>query len=121
LRDKKNKAIIKILRFSKQEKILEKHKKKIIRTSLNSLDKLNELEAREQKKRKKKTRQESQLPVPASKVSAPADTPQVYSLADLSNFDNPDFIASLANYNPLDPFWSDQGISFSIPQTSQDS
>jgi hypothetical protein len=47
LRDKKNKAIIKILRFSKQEKILEKHKKKMIRTSLNSLNELDELETHE--------------------------------------------------------------------------
>jgi hypothetical protein len=36
-------------------------------------------------------------------------------LVDLSNpFDNPDFVVSLANYNLLDPFWSDQGIGFSI-------
>jgi hypothetical protein len=55
-------------------------------------------------------------------VSVPTDTPQVYPLVDLSNsFDNPDFIASLANYNPLDPFWLDQGIGFGTLQTSQGS
>jgi hypothetical protein len=79
---------------------------------------LNELVAIEEKERKEhegETRQEAQLPVSASEMSAPADTPQVYLLVDLSNpFDNPDFVASLANYNPLDPFWLDQGVSFSI-------
>jgi hypothetical protein len=50
--------MMKILCFNKQEKILEEHKEKIIRASLNSLDELNELETREQKEYKKKTRQE---------------------------------------------------------------
>jgi hypothetical protein len=59
LYDKKNKTIIKILCFSKQEKILEKHKEKIIYTSLNSLDKLDKLKTRKQKKHKEKTKQES--------------------------------------------------------------
>jgi hypothetical protein len=50
----------------------------------------------------------------------PANSPLAYFLVDLPNpFDNPSFITSLANYNLLDPFWLDQGISFSIPQTSQ--
>jgi hypothetical protein len=75
LRNKKDEAIIKILRLSKQEKILEKHEEKIIRASLNSLDKLDELETRKQKKHKKETRRESQLPVSASEISAPTDTP----------------------------------------------
>jgi hypothetical protein len=74
LRDKKDKAMIKILCLSKQEKILEKHKKKI-RVSLNFLDKLDKLEAREQKKHKEKTKQESLLPVSSSEISALADTP----------------------------------------------
>ena len=80
------------------------------------MDELEELEAQEQKKRKKETRQEPQLLVSASEISAPTDTPQVYSLIDLSSpFDNPDFVASLTNYNLLDPFQLDQGISFGIP------
>jgi hypothetical protein len=74
LHDKKNKIIIKILCLSKQEKILEKHKEKIICTSLNSLDKLDKLEAYKQKKYKEKTKQESQLLVSSSEISAPADT-----------------------------------------------
>jgi hypothetical protein len=52
-------------------------------------------------------------------MSAPADIPQVYSLVDLSSpFDNPDFIASLANYNPSDLFWLDQGVGFGTPRIS---
>jgi hypothetical protein len=40
-------------------------------------------------------------------------------LVDLPNpFDNPDIIVLFANYNPLDPFWLDQGIGFGILQTS---
>jgi hypothetical protein len=43
-------------------------------------------------------------------------------LVDLSNpFGNLDFVALLANYNPLDPFWLDQGIGFGILQTSSGS
>jgi hypothetical protein len=92
---------MKILRLNKQEKILEKREEKMIRTSLNSLDKLNKLEAYKQKKREEKTRRESQL---LSEISAPTDTPQVYSLVNLSNpFENPDSIILLANYDPLDP------------------
>jgi hypothetical protein len=99
---------MKILRLSKQEKILEERKEKMIRAGLNSLDELDELETREQKKHEEETRRELLLPVSVSKVSVPADTPQVYLLVDLSNpFENPNFVASLANYNPLDPFWSD--------------
>jgi hypothetical protein len=75
LRNKKNKAMIKILCLSKQKKILEKHKEKIIRISLNSLDELDKLEVYKQKDHKKKTRQESQLLVSTSKISALADTP----------------------------------------------
>jgi hypothetical protein len=105
LRDKKNKAIIKILRFSKQEKLLEKREEKTIRASLNFLDELNKLETHKQKKYKKKKRRETQLPVPSSKTLALADSPLVYSLVDLSNpFDNPSFIILLANYNSLDLF-----------------
>jgi hypothetical protein len=59
LRDEKDKIIIKILYLSKQEKILEKREKMIIRASLNSLDKLDKLEAREQKEREKETKRES--------------------------------------------------------------
>jgi hypothetical protein len=57
--NKKDKAIIKIFCFSKQEKALEEHKEKIIRASLNSLDKFDKLETREQKEYKKETRRES--------------------------------------------------------------
>jgi hypothetical protein len=94
----------------------------MIAASLNSLDKLDILEELEQKKHEEKTRQEPQLFVSISKVSAPTDTPQVYSLVDLSSlFNNPNFVISLANYDPLDPFWLDQGVGFSTPQTSQGS
>jgi hypothetical protein len=74
LHNKKDKIIIKILCLSKQEKILEEHKEKMIRTSLNSLDKLDELETYKQKEYKKETRQESQLFIFSSEVLAPADT-----------------------------------------------
>jgi hypothetical protein len=77
----------------------------MISAGLNSLNKLNTLEELERKEYKEKTRRESQLLVSTSELSAPADTPQVYSLVDLSNpFDNPNFVVSLANYNSLDPF-----------------
>jgi hypothetical protein len=86
---------------------------------LNSINKLDELEAYEQKKYKEEIKQEIQLPVFISKALAPANSPSVYSVVDFSNpFDNPDFVALLANYNFLDPFWSDQGIGFGTPQTS---
>jgi hypothetical protein len=94
----------------------------MITASLNSFDKLDTLEELEQKKYKEKTRREPQLFVSTSKISASADIPQVYLLVDLPNpFDNPDLVALLTSYNPLDPFWSDQGISFGIPQISQGS
>jgi hypothetical protein len=58
-----------------------------------------------EKEHGEETRRDSQLPVSFGEVSVPADTPQVYLLVDLSNpFSNPDFVASLANYNPSDPF-----------------
>jgi hypothetical protein len=71
----------------------------MIAAGLNSLDELDELE----NKHEKETRRESQLLVSSSEISAPTDTPQVYSPVDLSNpFENPDF-AVFANYDPLDP------------------
>jgi hypothetical protein len=73
---------MKILRLNKQEKILEKREEKIIRISLNSLDELDELEACEQKEREEETRREPQLPVSVGEVSAPTNTPQVYSPVD---------------------------------------
>jgi hypothetical protein len=77
----------------------------MIRTSLNSLDKLDELETRERKEHKGKTRREAQLFVSIDEISAPTNNPLVYFVVDLSNpFDNPSFIVSLANYNPLDFF-----------------
>jgi hypothetical protein len=83
------------------------------------MDKLDELETREQKKHEKETRREAQLPFSISKTLAPADSPLVYSIVDLPNpFDNPSFVASLANYDPLDPFWPDQDVGFGTPQTS---
>jgi hypothetical protein len=94
----------------------------MISAGLNSLSELDALEELERKEREEETRREPQLPVSAGKMSAPADTPQVYLLVDLPNpFDNPDFVASLANYNPLDPFWSDQDVGFGTPQTSRGS
>jgi hypothetical protein len=84
---------------------LEKREEKIIRVSLNSLDEFNELETREQKKHKEETKREALLPVSAGKTLALANSLLVYSLVDLPNpFDNPGFVASLANYNPLDLF-----------------
>jgi hypothetical protein len=69
------------------------------------LDELDELEAREQKEYKKETRREAQLPVSTSETLVPTDSPSIYFVIDLSNpFDNPDFVVSLANYDPLDPF-----------------
>jgi hypothetical protein len=74
------------------------------RCGLKYLDELVIIKEKEKKKRKEKTRREAQLFVFVSKASAPTDTPQVYSLVDLSNpFENPDFIVLFANYNPLDP------------------
>jgi hypothetical protein len=92
------------------------------RHSLKYLDELVIIEEKEKKKGEEETRQGAQLPVSTSEVLAPANTFQVYSPVDLSNsFENPDFVVLFANYNPLDPFWLDQGISFSIPQTFQGS
>jgi hypothetical protein len=68
--------MMKILRLSKQEKILEEHEEKMIRAGLNSLDELDELETREQQeKHEEETRREAQLPVSTSEISAPAGTP----------------------------------------------
>jgi hypothetical protein len=86
--------------------------------SLKYLNELVIIEEKEKKKHEKETRQEAQLPVSASEALAPTNTP-VYSLVDLSNpFENLDFVVLFANYDPLDLFWSDQDISFSILQTS---
>jgi hypothetical protein len=72
---------------------------------LNSIDKLDKLEAYKQKEHEKETKQETQLLVSISKTLAPTNGLLVYSVIDLSNlFDNPNFVISLANYNPLDPF-----------------
>jgi hypothetical protein len=80
----------------------------MILISLNFIDKLDELEVCEQKKHEKETRQEAQLLISTSEALAPANSPLVYSIIDFSNpFDNLNFIVLLANYNPLDPFWSD--------------
>jgi hypothetical protein len=109
----------KILRLRKQKRLLKERETKMTRRGLKYLDKLVAIEEKEKKEREEETRQEPQLPVSASEMSAPADTPQVYSLVDLSSpFDNPDFVALLANYNPLDPLWLDQGVGFGTPQTS---
>jgi hypothetical protein len=95
--------------------LLKEYKTKITCYSLKYLDEFIIIEEKKKKEHEKETRQEAQLLVSASEASAPTDTPQVYSLVDLSNpFENPDFVASFANYNPLDPFWSDQGVSFGI-------
>jgi hypothetical protein len=105
LHNKKNKIIIKILCFSKQEKLLEEHEEKMIRASLNSLDKLNKLETREQKKYKEKTRRDTQLFVFSSRILAPTNGPLIYYLVDFLNpFNNPSFVVSLANYDFLDFF-----------------
>jgi hypothetical protein len=82
---------------------------------LKYLDEFIIIKEKKKKKHEKETRQETQLPVSISKVLVPTNTPQVYSLIDLSNpFENPDFVVSFANYDPLDPLWSDQGVSFGI-------
>jgi hypothetical protein len=92
------------------------------RCGLKYLDELVAIKEKEKKEREEKTRREAQLPVSTSEALAPTNTPQVYSLVDLSNpFENLNFVVSFANYDPLDPFWSDQGISFGILQTSQGS
>jgi hypothetical protein len=72
---------------------------------LNFINKLDKLEAYKQKKREKEIKRETQLLVSISEALAPANNLLVYFIIDFSNpFDNPDFIISLANYNPLDPF-----------------
>jgi hypothetical protein len=77
----------------------------MITAGLNSINKLNELETHKQKKYKEKIKRETQLLVSVNKMSAPADSFLVYSIIDLPNlFDNPSFVASLANYDPLDLF-----------------
>ena len=122
LDEQEEEAIAKILRLRKQKRLLKKRETKITRRSLRYLDELVAVEEKEKKEREEKTRQEPQLLVSTSEVSAPTNTPQVYLLVDLSNpFSNPNFVASLVNYNPSDPFQLGQGISFSIPQTSQGS
>jgi hypothetical protein len=84
--------------------LLKKHETKITCCSLKYLDKLIIIEEKEKKEHEEKTRQEAQLPVSTSETLAPINTPQVYSLVDLSNpFENPDFVISFANYDPLDP------------------
>jgi hypothetical protein len=99
--------------------LLKEHKTKITYRSLKYLDELVIIKEKEKKKHEEKTRQETQLFVSTSEASAPTNTPQVYSLVDLSNpFENPDFVALFANYDPLDPFWSDQGVGFGTLQTS---
>jgi hypothetical protein len=55
--------------------LLQEYKQKIIAAGLNSIDELEELEAQEQNKHKEKTRQEPQLLVSISEISAPTDTP----------------------------------------------
>jgi hypothetical protein len=94
--------------------LLNEYETKITYRSLKYLDELVIVKEKEKKEHKEEIRQEAQLLVSTSEASVPINTPQVYSLVDLSNpFENPDFIASFANYNPLDPFWLDQGVSFS--------
>jgi hypothetical protein len=83
--------------------LLKEHETKITCCGLKYLDEFVIIKEKEKKKHEKKTRQEAQLPVSTSEASAPINTPQVYSLVDLSNpFENPNFIVSFANYNPLD-------------------
>jgi hypothetical protein len=99
--------------------LLKEYKTEITCCGLKYLDELVAIEEKEKKEREKKTKQGAQLPVSTSEVSALANTPQVYLLVDLSNpFGNPNFVVSLANYDPSDFFWLGQGISFGIPQTS---
>jgi hypothetical protein len=85
--------------------LLKEYKTKITCRSLKYLNELVIIEKKKKKEHEKETRREAQLLVSASEALAPANTPQVYSLVDLSNpFENPDFVVSFANYNPLDPF-----------------
>jgi hypothetical protein len=77
----------------------------MIQAGYSFLDKLNKLETREQKEHKEKTMRETYLLVSASETLAPANSLSVYSLVDFPNpFDNPDFVASLVNYDLIDPF-----------------
>jgi hypothetical protein len=84
--------------------LLKERETKITRRSLKYLNELVVIKEKKKKKHEKKTKQEAQLLVSTSEVSVPTNTPQVYSLVDLSNpFENLNFITSFANYNPLDP------------------
>ena len=51
LRDKKDKAITKIIRLNKQKKLLNKRERKMISTSLESINKLKALKEKEEKER----------------------------------------------------------------------
>jgi hypothetical protein len=77
----------------------------MLRRGLKTLDELDIAKEKEKKEHEEEIRRESQLPVSASETLASADGPSVNPLVDFPNFfDNPNFVTSLANYNPLDPF-----------------
>jgi hypothetical protein len=65
----------KILRFRKQKHLLKEYKTKITRRNLKYLDKLVNIKEKERKEHEKETKREPQLPVSASEVSVPTDTP----------------------------------------------
>jgi hypothetical protein len=114
LRAKKSKTFAKIFRLKKKQESLNKKKQKIIAISLNSLNKLNTLEKLKPKKykEKKQAKHNTQQATSSGGTSDSINNPSFDPLVDLFNpFDNPEFVVSLANYNLLDLFWSDQNFS----------
>jgi hypothetical protein len=55
--------------------LLKKHETKITRRGLKYLDNLVIIKEKEKKEHEEETRQEAQLPVSASEVSVPTNTP----------------------------------------------
>ncbi|CAG8979716.1 hypothetical protein HYALB_00013406, partial [Hymenoscyphus albidus] len=58
IRDERDAAMAKILRLSKQEKLLEEKEKRLIRSGLNSMQELEEQEEKEAKEAEEKREQE---------------------------------------------------------------
>jgi hypothetical protein len=74
----------------KQKYLFKKHKIEITCYNLKYLDELIIIKEKEKKEHEKETRRETQLPVSTSEALVPINTPQVYSLVDLSNpFEKP--------------------------------
>ncbi|TVY12480.1 hypothetical protein LARI1_G009638, partial [Lachnellula arida] len=123
IRDERDEAMAKILRLSRQEKVLEEREKKMIRAGLNSLD---ELDALEESERKEKEEEESK-----EKEQAEQEARQATFFDGAGSSEGPlgsDFFldpadpalaAALSAYDPNDPYW--QGAGPGTPQTSQGS